>query len=237
MSKRKKRLLVACEESQRVTSAFRALGYDAFSCDTKATSGDHPEWHIQGDALVEAYSGKYEMMIGHPPCTFLSVSGACWMYHPEDRHLPTSERRPHPLHLNRKYKQREAIQFFMALWNAPIKHIVLENPVSIMSTKLRKPTQIIQPYNFGENASKRTCLWMTSEVPLLVPTGEIAPIMVGGKKRWANQYQSEHGGSRVLHPKTGIVLDYNDPLRATIRSRTYQGIANSFAIQWSHLLQ
>ena len=95
------KILVACEESQAITKELRRLGHEAYSCDLLPCSGGYPEWHLQVDAIEESYSGKYDMMIAHPPCTFLAVSGARWMYHPDDKALPYEDRRPHPKHLHR----------------------------------------------------------------------------------------------------------------------------------------
>jgi len=137
------KVLIACEESQAVCIEFRKLGIEAYSCDLLPCSGGHPEWHIQGDAITEAYSGKYDMMIAHPPCTHLAVSGARWF---------------HEKIANGS--QQKSIDFFMSLINAPIKRIAVENPVCIMSTIYRKPDQVIQPYQFGHGEIKTTCLWL-----------------------------------------------------------------------------
>jgi hypothetical protein len=163
------KILVACEESQAITIQLRNLGHEAYSCDLLPESGGHPEWHIQGDAIKQAYSGDYDMMIAHPPCTFLAVSGARWMYHPEDKHLDYADRRPHPNHPNRRQDQRDALAFVQKLMDAPIEKIAVENPISVISSQIRKPDQIIHPWMFGDKASKSTCLW-TKNLPLLVPT-------------------------------------------------------------------
>ena len=158
-------ILVACEESQTVTIELRKLGLEAFSCDLIPCSGGHPEWHIQGDALEEAYSGKYDMMIAHPPCTYLTVTGNKWMK-PE-----FAERFP-----GRPQRRLEAVAFFMHLYNAPINKIAIENPVGIMSTKFRKPDQYVQPYFFGDKHSKKTGLWLKG-LPALVKTEVVEPEM------------------------------------------------------------
>ena len=141
------RILVACEESQEVTKAFRELGHEAYSCDIQDCSGGHPEWHIKGDAIKEAYSGKYDMMIAHPPCTYLSKAGARWMY-------PTAGN----LCKKRYQKAMEAKDFFMKMINAPIEYIAVENPTPLKVVDLPKHTQAIQPYEYGHPYSKRTLL-------------------------------------------------------------------------------
>jgi len=150
------RVVIACEESQAVCIAFRYRGHEAYSCDLQECSGGHPEWHIQGDAIEEAYSGKYDMMIAFPPCTHLAVSGARWF----------KEKRADG-------RQQSAIKFYMDLVNAPIPQIGIEQPIGIMSTLYRKPDQIIQPWQFGHGETKATCLWLKG-LPLLVPT-DIVP--------------------------------------------------------------
>lgn len=127
------KILVACEESQTVTKAFRELGYEAFSCDIQECSGGEPEWHIIGDAVKEAYSGKYDMMIAHPPCTYMSKAGARWMY-------PTAGN----LCEKRLAKAMDAKEFFMKMINAPIKYIAVENPTPLKVVGLPIYTQAIQ---------------------------------------------------------------------------------------------
>ena len=107
-------------------------------------------------------------MIAHPPCTYLAVSGAKWMYHPEDKGLPVDQRRPHPNHPNRRQQQDEGAAFFMKMMNAPVEHIAVENPVGVMSTRFRKPDQIVQPYMFGDEATKTTRLWLKNLPNLLL---------------------------------------------------------------------
>lgn len=175
-------VLIACEESQTVCAAFRKLGFNAYSCDLVECSGGHPELHLLGDALdVIKNSGgitqdgkhvivdKWHLMIAHPPCTYLTSSGAKWYYHPEDKHLPIEQRRPHPRFPHRKQDQDAAVDFFMALYNTNIPYIAIENPVGVMSSRFRKPDQIVQPYMFGNSARKTTCLWLKG-LPLLEPT-------------------------------------------------------------------
>ena len=132
------KILIACEESQEVCKAFRALGFEAYSCDLQECSGGKPEWHIQGDAVKEAYSGKYGMMIAHPPCTYMSRAGARWMY-------PT----PGNLCQDRYAKAMEAKDFFFQLLNAPIEYIAIENPTPLKVVELPGQDQAIQPYEYG----------------------------------------------------------------------------------------
>lgn len=130
------KILVACEESQVVTKAFRDLGHEAYSCDIIATSGNNPEWHLQINVLDMIACQSWDMMIAFPPCTHLCVSGARWFK-------------------DKKLEQEQAIDFFMALVNAPIEKIAIENPIGIMSTRYRKPDQIIQPWQFGHGRLKQ----------------------------------------------------------------------------------
>ena len=178
-----KNILIACEESQTVCKAFRKLGFNAFSCDILPCSGGHPEWHLHCDVIgvikdkkgvLETrddfvLEGDWDLMIAHPPCTYLSVSGARWYYHPDDKDLPIDQRRPHPNFPTRAQDRKEAIEFFLALANADIPRIAIENPVGIMSKLFQKPNQIVQPYWFGDEATKTTCLWLKN-LPNLVPT-------------------------------------------------------------------
>lgn len=138
----KKKIICACEESQAVTIEFRKLGYEAFSCDLEPCSGGHPEWHIQQD-VFEVIEQGWDCLIGFPPCTHLTNSGA--------KHF--EEKR-------KDGRQQEGINFFMKIAKAPIKHIAIENPIGIMSSLYRKPDQIIQPYMFGHGETKGTCLWL-----------------------------------------------------------------------------
>jgi len=209
------RVLVACEESQAVTKAFRKLGHEAYSCDIQECSGDKPEWHIQGDAIKEAYSGKYDLMIAHPPCTYLAVSGARWMYNNDGS-----------INLERLKNQREALNFVQKLMDAPIEKIAIENPVSVISSAIRKPDQIIQPYEYGHSEAKKTCLWLKN-LPLLQPTkivdkGEFVEWVDknGKKKRQAKWYLDV-----LTKAKTKAE-------RQKLRSKTYQGIADAIANQW-----
>ena len=200
-------ILIACEESQTVCKAFRAAGHRAFSCDVLPCSGGRPEWHIQGCAIETAYSTFYEwdMMIAHPPCTYLSVSGLHW-----------NKRRP-----ERAAQTEAAAAFFMKFADLEIPYAI-ENPVCCMSSRWRKPDQIIQPYEYGHDASKKTCLWL-NKLPKLKPTRRVEPRIVNNLPRWSNQTDS---GQNRLAPSAD---------RAKIRSKTFQGIADAMASQWGTL--
>ncbi len=201
------KILVACEESQAVTKELRELGHEAFSCDILPTSGDNKEWHIQGDAVKEAYSGKYEMMIAFPPCTHLAVSGARWF--------------PQKIADGR---QKEGVDLFMAFANAPIGKIAIENPVGIMSTKYRKPNQIIQPWHFGDLATKTTCLW-TKGLPNLKPDITEEPEL---------EYFNMPSGKRMQMWMYKIrCTTIKNGKRAKLASKTFPGIAKAMAKQWT----
>ena len=193
------RVLIACEYSGTVRDAFIVAGHDAMSCDMLPTEKPGP--HYQGD-VRDVLSGKWDLMIAHPPCTYLSVSGIHWN------------------NRGRGWDETEkALEFFRLLLNAPIPKIAIENPVGIVSSRIRKPDQTIQPYQFGGDASKATCLWL-KDLPMLIPTTYVPPRIVGGKRRWANQTD---GGQNKLAP---------GPDRWKDRSRTYPGIAAAMADQW-----
>ena len=215
----KQKWLIGCEESQTITKALRRRGIEAYSCDILPESGGHPEWHIQDDVVQVAYTGDYTHAIFHPPCTYLTVTGNRWFYHPEDKHLPVDERRPHPRFPDRQLQRTASVEFFMLLARAPIEHIAIENLVGIMSTLWRKPDQIIQPYEFGDPHAKKTCLWLKNLVPLS-PTNIVEPEYVTFKsgKRMAKWY------SDALHLPPAE--------RAKLRSKTFEGIANGIAEQW-----
>jgi hypothetical protein len=197
------KVLVACEYSGRVRDAFLALGHDAMSCDLLPT--DAPGPHYQGD-VQDVLGQRWDLMIAHPPCTYLASSGLHW-----------NKRQP-----DRAVKTEAALQFVMALLNAPIERIALENPIGCISTRVRKPGQVIQPWQFGDDASKATCLWLKN-LPPLKPTKLIPGRLVNGKRRWANQTDS---GQNRLSPSAD---------RWKKRSETYQGIAAAMADQWGSL--
>lgn len=219
------RVLVACEYSGRVRDAFIRAGHDAMSCDLLPT--DAPGPHYQGD-VRDILGNGWDLMIAHPPCTYLSVSGMHWT---------TRGLRDPQL-------TEDALDFVKLLMDAPIERIAIENPVSIISSRIRKPDQIIQPYEHGHDASKKTCLWLKN-LPLLVPTQLVEPRMVccgvevtdaagkygcvvceGSKKfklRWGNQTDS---GQNRLGPSDD---------RWKIRSETFWGIAQAMAEQWGNV--
>lgn len=197
------KVLVACEYSGRVRDAFICHGHEAVSCDLLDT--DSPGPHYKGNVLDIINEG-WDLMVAHPPCTYLSVSGMHWT---------TRGFRDPQL-------TEDALDFVRMLMNAPIARIAIENPVSVISSRIRKPEQIISPHQFGHNASKKTCLWLKN-LPPLQPTGFVQPRMVNGKPRWGNQTDS---GQNKLAPSTG---------RWKIRSETYRGIAEAMAEQWGKL--
>lgn len=191
MQEKKLYVLIACEESQRICKAFRALGHYAFSCDLKPCSGGHPEWHIQGDALKQL-ANNWDLIIAHPPCTYMCQGSATRMF-PKGK-----------LDLHRLKQAEEAKEFFMKFYNAACSHIAIENPRPLKIVGLPWATQIIQPFKFGEPWSKETHLWL-KDLPLLKPT-----LIVPSHKCY-----------------TSACWD------AETRSKTFQGIANAIADQWS----
>lgn len=207
-----KRILIACEESQAVTIEFRKLGYEAFSCDLLECSGGYPEWHLKDD-IFNVLKQHWDLMIAFPPCTDLAVSGA---RHFERKKLDGS--------------QDKSIKFFMDIINAPVEKIAVENPIGIMSGIYRKPDQIIQPWQFGDKAQKSTCLWLKN-LPKLIPTnivekGEFFEFVSkkGEKKRMPMWYYKA-----LQEAKT-------PEQRRTLRSKTFKGIAEAMANQWSKTL-
>jgi hypothetical protein len=233
-------VLIACEESQSVCKAFRKLGHNAFSCDILPSSGGHPEWHFKNDVfeiiknkggVLESgdklkIKGNWDLMIAHPPCTYLAVSGARWFYHPEDKNLPIEKRRPHPRFPDRAKHRDEALEFFIKLYESPIEKIAIENPVGIISSKYRKPDQTVHPWMFGDEASKATCLWLKN-LPLLEPTnivGKGERVVLSSGRTLPKWY------SDSFH--TSIPTE----LRRTLRSKTFQGFADAIAEQWSKKL-
>ena len=204
------RVLVACEESQAVCKAFRELGHEAYSCDIQECSGGHPEWHIQGDVLP-LLKEKWDLIIAHPPCTYMSKAGACRMY-PKAGEIDKI----------RFEKAMKAKEFFMQFYNCDCEKIAIENPTPLKCVGLPKPSQVIQPYEYGHPYSKRTLLWLRGLQPLK-PTKIIAeykpflPSNTGGLSRGK-------GGSR------GFAHD------AKTASKTFPGIARAMAEQWGGLL-
>ena len=194
------RVLVACEYSGKVRDAFIAAGHEAMSCDLLPT--DAPGPHYTGP-VQDVLNDGWDLMVAHPPCTYLCSSGLHW-----------NKRRP-----ERAQQTEDALVFVRDLMSAPIYHIAIENPIGCISTRIRPPEQTIQPYQFGHDASKATCLWLKN-LPSLQPTQMIEPRMVNGKPRWGNQTDS---GQNKLPPTAD---------RWKIRSETYEGIAKAMADQW-----
>ena len=206
-----KHILIACEESQTIATAFRERGFEAFSCDLLDCSGGHPEYHIKGDVLPLLLE-PWDLVIAHPPCTYLTVTGIKW-YNPKYNE-----------NVEERIKARQkAIDFFMCFVNAPCEKIAIENPVGIMSTLYRKPDQIIQPYNFGDPVSKKTCLWLKG-LPKLIPTKHVEPtfIMFKSGKRLDKWYAD--------------IFNLPPEKRARVRSKTFQGIADAIVDQWSRVI-
>lgn len=217
------KILVACEESQEVCKAFRAKGHEAYSCDIIEPSGGHPEWHIKGDVLpllngnctfqtldthTHTIAGQWDMIIAFPPCTDLAVSGARWF--PEKQ---------------KDFRQQKSVAFFMHFVLAHCDRIAVENPIGIMSSIYKKPTQIIQPYEFGNPVRKSTCLWLKGLRPLLATEIVEPNIINDGKSTYS-------GPAYYAKDENGRILSWNDPRTAKARSKTYPGIAKAMADQW-----
>lgn len=234
---KKLKVLVACEESQRVCIAFRERGFEAFSADIQEPSGGHPEWHILGDVLkvlnprYDAYNNrngilfhtmtgqmhfvpKWDLIIAHPPCTYLTVTGNRW-FNVEKYGDKAIER--HRL-------RKEAVDFFFEFSVASCEHVAIENPVGVMSTYWRKPDQIIQPYQFGEPYEKKTCLWL-KRLPPLQNTNVVKP---------PERKVFESGKSMATWYANCWHLSKEE--RQKIRSQTFEGIAQAMAEQWSKYL-
>lgn len=235
-------VLIACEESQAVCIAFRNRGHNAYSCDIIECSGGHPEWHFKQDALQvilnkggileteEVYhlpeGAEWDLVIAHPPCTYLSVSGARWLYHPDDADLPIEQRREHPNHPGRRKLQKEAIEFFLSFTNLGVKHWAIENPVGKMNSVFREPDQIVQPFWFGDQASKKTCLWLHN-LPLLQPTNmvEEGPRVVLSSGRSLPKWYSDSFNTKISTEE-----------RRKLRSKTFPGFAEALAEQWGNII-
>lgn len=237
-------VLVACEESQRVCIAFRERGFEAYSCDIQEPSGGHPEWHIMDNVLniinphqisnsfygivfktmdgaAHKVKGKWNLIIAHPPCTYLTVSGNRWFN--IERYGNKAIQR---------YKDREkAADFFMNFINADCEHIAVENPIGYMNTHYRKAEQIIQPYEYGHPVRKSTCLWLKG-LPHLQST-KIVDYEVLHSKGKSGGYS---GAAWYVKDENGKILSYNDPRTAKERSKTFEGIAAAMAQQWGDYL-
>jgi site-specific DNA-cytosine methylase len=211
------RILLACEESQTVTIEMRKLGHEAFSCDLLPCSGGHPEWHVQGDVLP-LLEQDWDLIIAHPPCTYLSNTGIRWFN--EDRYGDKAR--------ERKQLRLEAMDFVMIFANNKCPKIAIENPVGWLNSHYRKPDQTIQPWMFGDSFNKPTCLWLKG-LPKLVPTdivdkGEmVSHTTKKGKVKTDSKWYYEAFSMKPAD-------------RQRFRSKTFQGIADAMAEQWSKIL-
>lgn len=202
------KVLIGCEESQAVCKAFRELGHEAYSCDVLPCSGGHPEWHLQMDLFECFYELRPEMLIAFPPCTHLSAAGApSWKIKQADG------------------RQESAIHFVMRIYSLPVKYLAIENPTGILNTAWKKPSQIINPYQFGDPFKKRTCLWLR-DLPNLIPTNVVEPL-----------YHFTSNSTRGGMLKDGTRKKSALPIRkawdnSTERSKTFPGIARAMAEQW-----
>ena len=226
------KVLVACEESQEVCKSFRKRGHEAYSCDIQPCSGGHPEWHIQGDVLPlingfceffdvgggrHQIEGKWDLLIAHPPCTYLTVSGNRWF----------NVERYGEKAIKRLADREEAACFFMKFVNADCERIAIENPIGYMNTHYRKADQTIHPYMFGDPVRKATCLWLKG-IPRLIPTDIVEPNII-------NDGNSTYSGpAYYATDENGKILSWNDPRTAKARSKTYHGIAEAMAEQWGN---
>lgn len=226
------RAIVACEESQAVLEELLKLGVDAYSCDLLPASGKYPERHFQEDIFqVLKREEKFDLMIAHPPCTFIAQSGTQWLSHPEDKNLPFEERRPHPKYPNRRKDMEDSIQFVLDLYNSSIQYVAIENPIGLLSSKWRKPDQIIQPYEHGDKASKNTCLWVKN-LPLIKPTNIVEK---GDFFEWIDKKGVKKKQPRWYYE--AIQKAKTPEQRRTLRSKTFPGIAKALATQYvSHIL-
>lgn len=218
------KVLIACEESQAVCIEFRKLGHEAYSCDIQECSGGHPEWHIKDDVLKylkpvvgqvwfqngdRKYINRWDLMIGFPACTHLAVSGAAWF----DEKIKDG-------------RQKQGIDFFMMLVNSPIKYKAIENPIGIMSTKYRKPDQIIHPYYFGDPEPKSTCLWLYG-LPKLFHAKESD--LFTKKTHVDPEYIYTSNGNKYSR------IHYLGGGSGKERSKTFPGIAKAMATQWGNI--
>ena len=217
------KILVACEESQAVTIEMRRLGHEAYSCDIIECSGGHPEWHIMQDVvpllngrcnfktmngIEHSICGKWDLIIAHPTCTYLTLAGNKWIK-PE-----FADRFP-----DRKKQRNEAVDFFMAIANADCDRIAIENPVGVMSSQWRKPDQYIEPYMFGDPEKKKTGMWLKG-LPLLKPTNIVEPVII-------------HCKSGANEPRWHMeTMHLPKEERSRVRSQTFIGIAKAMAEQW-----
>ena len=217
------KVLLACEESQAVTIEMRKMGIEAFSCDIQESSGGYPEWHLHCD-LFEVINDNWDCMIAFPPCTHLAVSGAA--------------------HFEQKRKdgrQQQGIDFFLKIANSNISHIAIENPVGIMSKIWRKPDQVIQPYYFGDEAQKTTCLWLKN-LPHLYHNS--MPNLFDSKVTHVSkgsffEYTDKKTGKKKRQPQwfadCFLQHGHDAKMRSKMRSKTFNGIAKAMANQWGHI--
>lgn len=214
------KILLGCEESQAVTKEFRRLGLEAYSCDIVPTTGDNPEWHLQMDIFEAIKLKDWDMMIAFPPCTYLAVSGAGWLYNKDG--TPN---------LDRHQKRSDALNFVSDLMKVNIRRIAIENPVGAISSFIRKPDQIIQPWMFGDSASKKTCLWLNN-LPLLEPTKIVSK---GEFFEWSDKKTGKLKRQPMWYYKALSEAKTSEE-RRTIRSKFFPGISKAMAEQWSKTL-
>lgn len=222
------KILVACEESQAVCKAFREKGHEAYSCDIIECSGGRPEWHIQGDVIPllngkcsfktcdgaeHTVDGKWDMIIAHPPCTYLTVTGNRWFN--VERYGQNA--------IERLKARTEAVAFFMNLYAADCEKVAVENPVGVMSSLFRSPDQIINPYQFGDPFEKKTCLWLKG-LPQLTPTNIVEP-----------PPRKQFDSGKTMPAWYADVWHLPKEERAKLRSKTFPGIAKAMAEQWGNL--
>lgn len=208
------KILVACEESQAVCKAFLDLGFDAYSCDLQPCSGSHPERHLQMDCFKAISLRDWHLVIAHPPCTYLAVCGNRWFKDKDGK-----------VNVSRMQDRLNALEFFGRFLALDVPYVAIENPIGVASTHFRKPDQIIEPWQFGESFSKKTCLWLKN-LPKLTPTeivdkGEI--ITFGSGKRMPKWYADFYGLPKEERQK--------------MRSKTFKGIARAMAEQWGKYLE
>ena len=221
------KILIACEESQAVCKAFREKGHEAYSCDIIECSGGHPEWHIMQDVLPllngncgfktcdgaeHTVDGKWDMIIAHPPCTYLTVTGNRWF----------NVERYGEKAIERLKSRTEAVAFFMALYGADCERVAVENPVGVMSSLFRTPDQIINPYQFGDPFEKKTCLWLKG-LPKLMPTNIVEP-----------PPRKQFDSGKTMPAWYADVWHLPKEERAKLRSKTFPGIAKAIAEQWGN---
>lgn len=227
--------LVACEESQRVCIELRRVGIEAYSCDILECSGGHPEWHIQRDVeelltspvnfktadSTEHHIDKWDLVIAHPPCTYLTVTGNRYFYpNGYPSLLKRNPEKVNELITARKAEREKAIRFFLKFTQIDCKHVAIENPVGVMSTVYRKPDCIIQPWQFGTPVSKTTCLWLKGLQPLK-PTEVVQP---NPKIKFAS--------GRSMDPWYRYTFSLSPVERAKERSKTFPGVAKAMADTW-----